>query len=109
MAKRRSLTAGITKPDPKKEREFVYGKDKAENKNRKPSAEPNVPVSQQPEAAKPRPSGRVPVTTRLRADIGTDLKRASLERQLSGTRPHTVQEIIEAALERWLKDNGYLK
>ncbi|HEX3146652.1 MAG TPA: hypothetical protein VHR66_01030 [Gemmataceae bacterium] len=109
MVKRRSLTAGITKPDPKKEREFVYGKDKAEGKKPKPTAEANAPASHPPEASKPRPSGRVPVTTRLRADIGTELKRASLERQLSGTKPNTVQEIIEAALEPWLKDNGYLK
>ena len=109
MAKRRSLVTGITKPDPKKEREFVYGKDKAEGKNPQPSAEANEAVSHQAETAKPRPSGRVPVTTRLRADIGTELKRSSLERQLTGTKPNTVQEIIEAALEPWLKENGYLK
>jgi len=53
--------------------------------------------------------GRVPLTTRIRHDYATGLKRASLERQLAGVKPNTVQDILEQALEPWLKDHGYLK
>jgi hypothetical protein len=51
----------------------------------------------------------VPLTTRIRTDLATALKRASLERQLSGEKPNTVQDILEEALEPWLKGKGYLK
>ena len=37
------------------------------------------------------------------------LKRATLERKLAGITPNAVQEILEEALEPWLKTNGYLK
>lgn len=36
------------------------------------------------------------------------LKRASLERQLQGVEPSRLQDILEEALEPWLKANGYL-
>ena len=51
---------------------------------------------------------RMPLTTRIRTDYATALKRASLERQLSGTVPNTLQDILEEALEPWLRSNGYL-
>jgi hypothetical protein len=50
----------------------------------------------------------VPLTTRVRADFGAALKRASLERQLSGQYPNTVQDILEDALGPWLRANGYV-
>jgi hypothetical protein len=34
-------------------------------------------------------------------------QRASLERQLNGTAPNTLQDILEEALEPWLRSNGY--
>ena len=37
------------------------------------------------------------------------LKRASLERQLHGIQPNSVQEILEEALEFWLHKHGLLK
>lgn len=97
MSDRRPLTDGLKPPtppvDPGVEKQFVFGgKDKAR-------PEPENPL---------RPAGRVPLTTRLRADFAAALKRASLERQLSGTTPHQVQEILEEALEPWLKKHGYL-
>lgn len=52
---------------------------------------------------------RVPFTSKLRQDWAHALKRASLERQLGGERPHEIQEILEAALEPWLRAHGYLK
>ena len=52
---------------------------------------------------------RVPLTTRVRADFAQALKRASLERQLSGVQPNTLQDILEEALGPWLRANGYVK
>jgi hypothetical protein len=52
--------------------------------------------------------GRVPLTTRVRSDFATALKRASLQRQLDGVSPNTLQDILEEALEPWLRSNGYL-
>ena len=50
----------------------------------------------------------MPLTTRVRADFAAALKRASLERQLDGVIPNTLQDILEEALEPWLRSNGYL-
>ena len=50
---------------------------------------------------------RSPISTRIRSDFAAALKRASLERRLAGTHPHTVQDILEEALEPWLRTNGY--
>lgn len=97
MSNRRSLVDGIrptTPPvDPRKEAEFVYGKSQST------TAENQKPLNHQ---------GRVPLTTRIRADMFDALKRASLQRQLSKTEPNTVQDILETALEPWLKEQGYL-
>lgn len=94
MSDRRSLTEGLkaTPPpvDTTKEKAFVFGgKDQGNPAN---SAVVN----------------RVPLSTRIRADMFAALKRASLERQLSGREPHTIIEIIEEAIEPWLRANGYL-
>jgi hypothetical protein len=99
MSERRMLIEGL-KPavpaiDPQVEKEFVFGT--------KP------PRETQPATEKSStPPARAPVTTRIRADYATALKRASLERQLSGTTPNTLQEILEEALEPWLKAHGYV-
>ena len=101
MSERRSLIEGL-KPssppvDPSREREFVYGtgsKPKAEVATQPPAPTTNV--------------ARSPISTRIRADFAAGLKRASLERQLQGVEPSTLQDILEAAIEPWLKANGYL-
>jgi hypothetical protein len=94
MAERRSLSDGFKTPpapvDPELAREFVYGEKAA------PAA--TVPTF-----------NRVPLSTRIREDFFAALKRASLERQLSKTEPHTLIEILEQAVEPWLKSNGYLR
>ena len=51
--------------------------------------------------------GLVAVTVRLRPELAGVLKRTSLERQLAGKSPHTQQEIVESALDSWLRKNGY--
>jgi hypothetical protein len=53
--------------------------------------------------------GRVPVGARIRTELASALKRASLERQLQGLEPNSVQDILEDALEPWLRTHGYLK
>ena len=45
----------------------------------------------------------------MRSDFAAALKRASLERQLEGVEPNTLQDILEQAVEPWLRNNGYLK
>ena len=97
MTQRRSLVEGI-KPaaaplDPKVEHDFVYGKKGAQ-------------AAQQPQPSPPMT--RTPISSKIRTDYAEALKRASLDRQLKKLYPNTVQEIIEEALEPWLKTNGYL-
>ncbi len=93
MAERRSLADGLKPPERTAEAAFVY--------NTKPADGPPAP-------ARRAAVGRSPLTTRIRTDLATALKRASLERQLNGVEPSAVQEILEEALEPWLKTNGYL-
>jgi hypothetical protein len=126
MVKRRSLVDGLKttpKADPETEKQFVFEAKKQKTPAVKKEEKPKVPAAPQERAKSPTPPtpeipmeqpaepnlGRTPLTTRLRADIGAALKRASLERQLAGQTPHTVQDILEEALEPWLKDRGYLK
>jgi len=111
MVERRKLLEGLnsSKPvDPEAEKAFVYtGKPK-----------PDLVATQQAlteisitSEAKPNSSNtisRVPLTTRIRGDFATALKRASLERQLKGVKPNTMLDILEEALEPWLRQNGYL-
>jgi hypothetical protein len=121
MAGRRKLVDGIKeKGDRRKEEDFVYGetRPKGETKPKPPRAaprktegksEPESPVAPLPAANLPALTARTPLTTRVRTDYAAALKRASLERQLSGETPNTVQDILEEALAPWLKDHGYLK
>lgn len=98
MAERRSLTDGLKQAippvDSRREKAFVYG-------NAGPA---KAETGQQPTAI----IARSPLSTRIRTDFGTALKRASLERQLKGIEPSTLQDILEEAIEPWLKTNGYL-
>src|SRR3954451_1208308 len=100
MAERRPLVEGL-KPKPETpralEEQFVY----SEKLKAAPSAA-------EPTAYKAAPTiTRVPFTSRLRDDLAQALKRASLERQLAGIEPNTVQDILESALEPWLRANGH--
>jgi hypothetical protein len=106
MSQRRTLTAGLKTPapavDPNKEKEFVYGS-KAEAK-----PEPSTsPVTNEKPAAVIAPA-RVPLSTRMRGDFAEALKTASLERQLKKIQPNTLTDILEEAVEPWLRKHGYL-
>lgn len=95
MAERRSLIEGLETEeppvDPVKAREFVFGK----------TIPPHEPVSSVVHTSSP-------ISTRIRTDLALALKRASLDRQLKGQEPNTVRDILEQAIEPWLKTNGYL-
>lgn len=101
MIERRPLVEGL-KPKPETNRtveeQFVYGE-----KAKQPITVDAL-IANRPAAI----INRVPFTTRVRTDIAAAVKRASLERQLEGIEPSTVQDILESALEPWLKANGYL-
>lgn len=92
-SERRPLIDGLKPPtpsaDPAVEEDFVFAGKKAHD------MAPMV--------------SRVPLSTRIRSDFFASLKRASLERQLNKTEPHTLIEILEEAIEPWLKSNGYLR
>ncbi|MFO0807549.1 MAG: hypothetical protein U0746_02915 [Gemmataceae bacterium] len=107
MAKteRRPLIDGLKPVDRSQEAEFVY--------RGKPAAPESPPAATTAAATLDKSAaasqGRSPVTTRIRNDMAEALKRASLERQLAKTYPNTVQDILEEALEPWLRANGYLQ
>jgi hypothetical protein len=107
MAERRALIEGITTPvlpvDPNKEKTFVFG-----DKKGKGPETAETPAISSPQAAVAVPA-RVPLSTRMRGDFAEALKRASLERQLAKVEPNTLTDILEQAVEPWLRSNGYLK
>ncbi len=138
MAERRSLVAGLDAlmdVDPKAAEEFIYNhKPPSVRKSSTPKAKAPAPKAKVPDpivveeehsplpatlraAASPEASnsspltgvGRVPVGARVRTEIAAALKRASLERQLQGIQPNSVQEILEESLELWLLKHGHLK
>ena len=113
MADRRPLVEGL-KPTPAPippgiEKEFIYGK--APPAAAKPAATPEPPVPAHAPAKQPAGKSpmRVPLSTRMRSDFATALKRASLERQLAGIEPSSLQDLLEEAVEPWLRSNGYIK
>ncbi len=99
MAERRPLTEGLKPPappvDPQREREFLQ-------------AAKSTATTLPPQAAK-SPHARVPISTRIRSEYADALKRASLERQLNKVEPNTLQDILEQAIEPWLRSNGYIR
>lgn len=97
MNDRRTLVDGLSATPldlpSKREREFVY-----KGPNRAQSAV----------APTKKPLRRSALTTRLRDDYVAALKRLSLERQLEGQHPNTLQDFLEAAIGDWLEVQGRL-
>jgi hypothetical protein len=100
----RPLKPPVPPVDPEKEKDFVFRGPK------NPTATTNPPSVATPttEPAGAAPA-RVPLSTRMRGDFAEALKRASLERQLAKVEPNTLTDILEQAVEPWLRSNGYLK
>lgn len=104
MADRRTLIDGLKQTpaalDPALEKSFVF-------QNKKPGEGGTQTIA--PVVSSSPNNSRSPISTRIRTDFTSALKRASLERQLSGAEPNTLQDILEEAIEPWLKSNGYLE
>jgi hypothetical protein len=106
MTSRRPLVEGLKTSvppvDPQKESEFVYG----QKGEAQPESSARPATNEQPPAA--IPPARVPLSTRMRGDFAEALKTASLERQLKKIQPSTLTDILEEAVEPWLRKHGYL-
>jgi hypothetical protein len=111
MAARRPLVDGL-KPenavDRSLEEEFVYNSGPKSEAATKTSPVASASESGAGKGRAESSAGRVPLTVRFRADYAAALKRASLERQLQGVLPNTLQDILEEALEPWLRNHGCL-
>ncbi|GMU38905.1 MAG: hypothetical protein KJ057_16335 [Phycisphaerae bacterium] len=108
MAPRRSLTEGIKSSpslDAETVKQFVH-----QGQDPEPATETKINALPQTQTTSSVPTrlGKVPFSLRMRTDYAQALKRASLERQLSGIKPNTLQDIMEQAIEPWLKEHGYL-
>jgi hypothetical protein len=132
MAERRSLASAVNQyagADPEQVRAFITQeaksatspakKEQAETaaaewdreshaNSRRPATSSSTQRSVKSKPTRLQPVGLIPVTIRMRPEIAGALKRASLERQLSGEDLFTQQEIVESALEPWLEGEGYL-
>ena len=129
MAERKPLTAGLAVvppgADPDAVRAFVTQERRPEPQVVEAKLPPSEPKRQfrEPEQEAPEeviapkkrkakksavPVGLIPVTVRLKPEIAAALKRASLERQLAGEDVYTQQDLVEEALEPWLRGEGYL-
>jgi len=102
MTERRSLTDGLNPTrtstpnvNSRLEREFVQGSKPSEKTTSIPATQYHF--------------SRVPISTRIRSEYASALKKASLQRQLDGIEPNTLQDILEQAIEPWLKSNGYIR
>ncbi len=74
----------------------------------KPTSTERPRIRRRVKSAGVNPVGLIPITVRLRPQVAGALKRASLERQLSGEEPSAQQDIVECVLEPWLRTNGFL-
>jgi hypothetical protein len=124
MAERRALIEGletITDADPELAADFVFQNPKPRPPKNPPTSKTAPPPADSESPARPpvervlakEPSpllglGRVPVGARIRTELAVALKRASLERQLQGIEPNSIQDILEEALTPWLERHGYL-
>lgn len=106
MSERRSLIDGLKPADAIQEKAFVYGHKPPQNPMASP-ATPSISPAAAVTGGNSNSVARAPISTRIRADLAAALKRASLERQLAGIEPYTLQDILEAAVEPWLRANGY--
>lgn len=65
-------------------------------------------MARKPHKIGPHNLALVPLTTRLQPETAAALRRAYLERKLAGADHATQQEIVEEAIHRWLRAEGFL-
>ena len=109
--------------DPATEATFVHGTAVTPSQPTPQSPPPSAPAATPAPSSPPPPDSRpfapqpttalapglIPVNVRIRPDLARALKTASLTRQLHGTTPFCKREIVEQALESWLRAEGYLE
>jgi len=128
MAERRSLGEALITPDklafikgseakPQTETAKVKEIELTTVSNEEPKATDKQPRStrkraredEAPEATEVLDEMLVSRTARFQYRTAQALTRAHLERKLKRLKPTTQQEIIEIAVQSWLKDHGYLE
>ena len=101
----------IATPEVEAVAEVGADKDERGEKRSAPAAQKKVskPAAQEkPHQARLLATLLVPVTVRLRPEVASALKQASLQRQLNGYETFTQQDIVEEALVPWLRAEGLL-
>ncbi|MBN9518200.1 hypothetical protein J0H58_06730 [bacterium] len=91
--------------DDVEEQEEAAGEGRRTTAPRKPT---KPSAAKRPHAQRLLATLLVPVTVRLRPEIASALKQASLQRQLNGIETYTQQDIVEEALVPWLQAEGLL-
>lgn len=102
------IAGGATAPQDQTGRETVPRDDAAPRASQRTRQDEQVTAAAT-SPAEPFTSGRllVPLTTRLQPKTAHLLRRAILQQRLECRLPATVQEIIEVAVSRWLRDHGF--
>lgn len=119
MAPRRHLVDGINRQPTEEELAFIQGRlrkpttdqpqdDAAFTPQIEYRGEGTEPAVAAVQSLSSPTIARAPISTRIRGDIAAALKRASLQRQLDKVEPNAISDILEIALEPWLKSHGYL-
>ncbi len=94
-----------TEIDPQLESNFVKTGSLPKSSEGEVQVPPAVSPINQTAAMTP---GLISVNVRIRPELAQALKTASLDRQMKGVQPSSRREIVEVALEPWLKSEGYL-
>ena len=119
MTERQSRVRGVKAPDgtdtltptvdPAIAAEFIFGNPAAAAKLRPPVAitsaathTPTLSTTQNNTAT----TSRVALNTRIREDLARALKRMAFDREMNGHERHTLQDIVEEAIEAWLRSQG---
>jgi hypothetical protein len=87
MGKRLSMLEGLT---PRQEAFLKQGKPAGKKENKQTSQHVDL----------------VTFTVRLPRDMANALRKVAVERKVAGMSPATQQEVVQEALERWLKEHG---
>ena len=83
-------------------------RDELERQAVTPTVDAKPEASRRSKSSAAIPPGLIPVNVRVRPDLARALQTASLDRQMRGLEPSSKREIVEQALEPWLRTLGYL-
>lgn len=89
------LAGGLTDNVSEEARKFVHG----ESTDSVPSSTTKIDDGK---TILPQMTGRHALTIKLDPQVASDLKRLSLQRQLDGIEPRTMQDMAEEAIIAWL-------